>query len=65
MATARSIVSSAGCICIGADGHPTDYHKWELAQDPNLRLSMMSYTRDAVIGVTFTQVGGAVQAQAA
>ena len=51
----------ASCpTCIGADGHITDIHKWQLEQDDNFRLAMMSYTRDTVIGVTFTQVGGEV-----
>ncbi|MCP5131809.1 MAG: vtpJ-therm [Pseudomonadales bacterium] len=44
--------------CIGADGHTTDYHKWELAQDDNIRLSMMSYKRDSTIALTFVQVAG-------
>lgn len=44
--------------CIGDDGHTTDYHKYQLEEDGNLRLGMMSYTRDNVIAVTFVQVGG-------
>lgn len=44
--------------CIGDDGHTTDYHKYQLAEDDNLRLGMMSYTRDTTIAVTFVQVGG-------
>ena len=48
----------ASCpTCIGEDGHTTDMHKWQLEQDDNLRLSLMSYTRDPVIAVTFAQVG--------
>jgi hypothetical protein len=46
--------------CIGEDGHLTDYHKWQLEQDDNFRLSLMSYKQDAVIAVTFSQVGGEV-----
>jgi hypothetical protein len=46
--------------CIGADGHITDVHKWQLAEDDDLRLSMMSYTQDTVIGPAFTQVSGEV-----
>jgi len=41
--------------CIGADGHLTDFHKWQLAEDENFRLSMMSYTLDTVIPF-FTKV---------
>ena len=37
----------ASCsTCIDADGHITDYHKWELGQDPNFRLGMMSFKQD-------------------
>jgi len=37
----------ASCTtCIDADGHMTDYHKWELGQDPNFRLGMMSFKQD-------------------
>ena len=43
--------------CIGEDGHTTDIHKWQLEQDENLRLSLMSYTQDPVIAVTFVQSG--------
>jgi pectinacetylesterase len=51
----------ASCeTCIGEDGHITDYHKWQLEQDNNFTLGMMSYTRDAVISVTFTRAGGEV-----
>lgn len=54
-------VFPASCAnCIGEDGHLTDFHKWLLAQDDTLRLSMMSYTRDAVVALTFAQVGGEV-----
>lgn len=48
----------ASCeTCVGSDGHTTDLHKWQLEQDNNLRLSLMSYTQDPVIAVTFAQVG--------
>lgn len=39
--------SCAGCI--GDDGHLTDYHAYQLAEDPNLRMGFMSYERDGVI----------------
>ena len=55
---ATAFIPASCDTCIGADGHTTDYHKWELAQDPDLQLGMMSYTQDAVIGVTFSQIGG-------
>ena len=35
--------------CIGDDGHLTDYHAYQLAEDPNLRMGFMSHERDGVI----------------
>jgi hypothetical protein len=35
--------------CIGADGNLTGFHSYQLVQDPNLRLGMMSYKQDGVI----------------
>ena len=32
-------------------------HKWQLEQDGQVRLSLMSYTQDPVIAVTFVQSG--------
>jgi len=38
----------ASCAtCIGADGHLTDYHKWQLGQDPDVRLGMLSFRQDS------------------
>ncbi|WP_241521202.1 pectinacetylesterase family protein [Kineobactrum sediminis] len=42
--------------CIGDDGHITDYHKYQLSEDDNFRLGMMSYTRDAVIAGVFVRI---------
>jgi hypothetical protein len=44
--------------CIGDDGHATGMHIWELDQDPNLRLSLMSYSEDALISTFFFGVPG-------
>ena len=35
--------------CIGDDGHLTDYHKYQLAEDPNLRMGFMSTKQDATL----------------
>ena len=35
--------------CIGDDGHLTDYHAYQLAEDPDLRMGFMSTERDGVI----------------
>jgi hypothetical protein len=38
----------AGCSsCIGDDGYITDYHKWQLGQDANVRLGMLSFKQDS------------------
>ena len=40
----------ASCkTCIGADGNLTDYHKYQLAEDSNLRVGFVSYKQDAVV----------------
>lgn len=40
----------ASCdTCIGDDGHLTDYHAYQLAEDPDLRMGIMSYKQDGVI----------------
>lgn len=43
--------------CIGADGNLTDYHKYQLAQDPNARLAYISSRQDATFAA-LTQGGG-------
>jgi hypothetical protein len=46
--------------CIGDDGHATGMHIWELDQDPDLRLSLMSYSEDALISTFFFGVPGSI-----
>lgn len=49
----------ASCeTCLGEDGHTTDLYKYQLEEDPDLRIGLMSHTRDRVIAVTFAGVGG-------
>lgn len=43
--------------CIGADGHLTNYLKWQMDQDQNLRRSMLSSKGDFVIASAFLQIG--------
>jgi len=50
----------ASCsTCIGEDGNLTDYHKYQLAEDENLRMGFISSTRDEVI-VGNSRIDGAV-----
>ncbi len=40
----------AGCSnCIGDDGNLTDYHKYQLAEDENLRMGFISSTQDMTV----------------
>lgn len=49
----------ASCdTCIGADGHTTDYHIYQLDQDTNLTTGFMSTEQDSVIADTFIGIGG-------
>ena len=42
----------ASCeTCIGEDGNLTDYHKYQLAEDPDLRVGFLSTKQDAVVTV--------------
>ena len=42
----------ASCeTCIGEDGNLTDYHKYQLAEDSNLRVGFLSTKQDAVVTV--------------
>jgi hypothetical protein len=50
---ARAFFPASCTTCIGADGNITDYHKWELGQDPNFRLGLMSFTRDLRIALGY------------
>jgi hypothetical protein len=49
----------ASCAnCIGEDGHLTDYHKYQLDEDANLRMGFMSTKQDTVIADVFVGIGG-------
>ena len=50
----------ASCsTCIGEDGNLTEYHKYQLAEDDNIRMGFISSTRDEVI-VGRSMIDGAV-----
>ena len=44
--------------CIDADGHTTNYHIYQLDQDPDLLTGFMSTEQDSVIADTFIGIGG-------
>lgn len=43
--------------CIGEDGHLTDYHKYQLAEDENVRMGFISSTEDEVVFAGLTLDG--------
>jgi hypothetical protein len=49
--------------CIGEDGNLTDYHKYQLTQDPNIRLAYISSKQDATFVANFTGGGEAFETQ--
>ncbi|MHA7817978.1 MAG: pectin acetylesterase-family hydrolase [Pseudohaliea sp.] len=44
--------------CIDEDGHLTNYHKYQLAEDGNLRMGFLSTRQDTVIADVFVGIGG-------
>jgi|GEM_PF-528921 len=49
--------------CIGADGNLTDYHKYQLIQDPNTRMAYISSKQDATFAAIIQGGGAAFEAQ--
>ncbi|CAH0992088.1 hypothetical protein SIN8267_02203 [Sinobacterium norvegicum] len=51
---AGAFVPASGCPDCYSNGHLTDgYFDWQLAQDPNMRLAMLSSKQDNTIGFAF------------
>jgi hypothetical protein len=48
----------ASCPECKAQGSPASMINWQLEQDPNVRLGMLSYTQDFTIGTFFLGIGG-------
>lgn len=49
--------------CIGADGNLTDYHKYQLMEDNNIRMAYISSKQDATIAVGMSGGGAALEVQ--
>lgn len=43
--------------CIADDGHLTNYHSWQMAEDPNTRRGFLSYNQDTVFADIFLMIG--------
>ncbi len=49
----------ASCnTCIGEDGHLTDYHKYQLGEDENIRMGFISSKQDEVVADERLMIGG-------
>lgn len=55
---ATAFLPASCTTCIGAAGHTTGYHIYQLDQDPGLVTGFMSSARDSVIADTFIGIGG-------
>lgn len=54
----------ASCgTCIGADGNLTDYHKYQLEQDPNIEMAYISSMQDETFAQIIAGGGAAFEAQ--
>ena len=54
----------ASCTdCIGTDGNLTEYHQYQLAEDPNARLAFISSKQDATIAAGLSGGGPSLEAQ--
>jgi hypothetical protein len=60
---AGAFLPSSCTECIGADGNLTDYHKYQLAQDPNIRMAYISSKQDATFSAIIAGGGDAFEAQ--
>lgn len=49
--------------CIGTDGNLTDYHKYQLEQDPNIRMAYISSKQDETFAALTTGGGPAFEEQ--
>jgi len=48
----------ASCAQCNVQGSPAGIIDWQLQQDPDVRLGMLSYSQDATIGTFFLGIGG-------
>lgn len=49
--------------CIGADGNLTDYHKYQLTQDPNIRMAYISSKQDETFAAVIAGGGAVFEAE--
>lgn len=60
---AGAFFPSSCADCIGADGNLTDYHNYQLTQDPNIRMAYISSKQDATFAAIISGGGEAFEAQ--
>ncbi|MEM7707266.1 MAG: pectin acetylesterase-family hydrolase [Pseudomonadota bacterium] len=56
---AFSSIPSSCSGCIGEDGHLTGYHRYQLAEDRNVRMGFISSKQDEVVAVDSLMISGA------
>ncbi|TDG12144.1 vtpJ-therm [Seongchinamella unica] len=54
---ARAFIPESCPQCIGDDGHLSDYHVWQMNEDPDVRRGMLSYSYDTVFADVFLMIG--------
>lgn len=55
---AEAFIPESCSDCIDEEGHLTNYHIYQLDEDPNLRVGFMSTKQDTVIADVFVMIGG-------
>lgn len=59
----RAFYPASCASCVGADGNLTDYHQYQLAQDPNIEMAYISSMQDETFAQLTSGGGPAYEAQ--
>ena len=54
---ARAFLPPSCPECIAEDGHLSDYHIWQMNQDPDVRRGMLSHSEDTTFALGFLMIG--------
>lgn len=53
----RAFIPESCPECIPEDGHLSEYHIWQMNEDPNVRRGMLSHSDDTVFALIFLMIG--------
>ncbi|PLW70173.1 pectin acetylesterase-family hydrolase [Pseudohalioglobus lutimaris] len=53
----RAFIPESCPECIAEDGHLSDYHVWQMDQDPDVRRGMLSHSDDPTFALAFLMIG--------